>query len=99
MQRLITMPWGQRIQGRQKVKVTKGVAEPQGWTLQLHFFLASNSVSLCHQMALEGEPKVRRERTIFFLFFFSPTRVTPASLLVQKNNISNSSRAVLTNPG
>lgn len=36
MQRLITMPWGQRIQGRQKVKVTKGVAEPQGWTLQLH---------------------------------------------------------------
>ena len=44
-------------------------------------------VSLCHQMALEGEPKVRRERTIFFLFFFFPTRVTPASLLVQKNNI------------
>ena len=36
MQKLLTMPWGQRAQGRQKVKVTKAVAEPQGWTLQLH---------------------------------------------------------------
>lgn len=36
MQRLPTMPWGQRVQGRHKVKVTKAAAEPQGWTLQLH---------------------------------------------------------------
>lgn len=27
-------------------------------------------VKLCHQMELEGEPKVRREGIIFFLFFF-----------------------------
>lgn len=43
-------------------------------------------VKLCHQMALEEEPKVRREGTVFFLFFSFSMRVTPASLLVKKNN-------------
>ena len=36
MQKLPTTPWGQRVQGRQKVTVTKAAAELRGWTLQLH---------------------------------------------------------------